>query len=189
MSNSLYSKIINKIRNSFILSDDDLLLVADVWNRSRFRVESSVCILPLLLLLGRFEQVLLLVDVSWNLSMSGDSLDLRVCAELLLESLVVLEGVFLARAKLKIHRKSAEASKIEDHSTHRSKFLRRIRLPDANVHFIGAAVDVLVVQAPSDTRHMLLSLCVVDLAGIRLLDLVDSDCFVVASRDEFATGW
>lgn len=47
--------------------------------------------------------------------------------------------------------------------THQSKLLRRIGLPQPNVHLVGAAQDIFVVSRPSHTDDMLHTFGVVHL--------------------------
>lgn len=146
----------------FILSDDGLFLISNDWNRSRLRVESSIGVFCLLLLFGGFEEILLFEDVAGNLTMSCNSLDLRMSAKLLLESLVVSEGVFFARIELKIILISNRYRRSFSTNSYRPKFLGCVSFPDANVHFVRATEHIFVVQAPTDRCDVLLTFGMID---------------------------
>lgn len=95
------SELIQILKSLLIFSDDDLLLLRHIRHRSRFRVQPTICVLSLFLQLGGLQQILLFEDISWHLAMLSDSLDLRMCAVLLLEGFVVSERVLLSRLQLK----------------------------------------------------------------------------------------
>lgn len=83
--------------NLLIFSDNDFLFISNKRHRARLRVQSSICVFAFLLLFGGFKEILLFEDVSWHLTMFGDSLDLWMRAVLLLQSLIVSEGILFSR--------------------------------------------------------------------------------------------
>lgn len=136
---------------------------------ARLRMHPPVVLLALLLVLDRTMLVLMIVNVFGHLSMLGDAADLRMRSELLLQRIAIAQGGLLARPQS-------------------AQLLGRSSLPQANVHFVRTAKDVLVVQAPAHTRDALHPFRVVNLARVSLVDVVDANRLVVAAGYELPAG-
>lgn len=152
-----------------MLPDRVLCALRHERHRARLRMHPPVVILALLLVLDRPMLVLMIVNVLGHLPMLRYTSDLRMRCKLLLERIAVAQGGFFARPQC-------------------AQFLRGTSLPQANVHFVGAAEDVLVVQAPADAGDALHPLRVVDFARVRFVNVVDANRFVVAAGDELPAG-
>lgn len=137
--------LFNLPQNLFIFPDDNFFLGRHERNRSRLRVETTIGLLSFFLLLLGSENVLLLEDVARDLTVLGDSLDLRVRAVLLLEGFVVSEGVFLSWVELEEENILATEAKDKHPATYSSKLFRGVSLPNADVHLIRSAENVFVV--------------------------------------------
>lgn len=74
------------------------------------------------------------------------------------------------------------------YSTHGSKFLRRFSLPYPDVHLVGSAEQVLVIEGPPDAGEALHALGVVHVPGVALQRLEDAERLVVGGGHQLLAG-
>lgn len=144
-----------------------LLFLADVGHLlALLGVLAHIGLLDLLLLLDRAHLLLCIEHVTRHLAMARDALDLRMSGILLLQRLLVIEIDALTW-------------------TDDAQLFGGIRLPHADVHFVGAGENVSIIEGPGHADHMLHAFCVVNIPRVTVVGIVDPNGLVVAGRDEF----
>lgn len=151
------------LHSLFVLIDDMLLLLGHIRHRTRLRVATAVVLLAHLLLAGRILLPLVVVHLLGHLPVVGDALDLGMRRKLLLQRVVLALGHLLPGPQ-------------------RAQLLRRIRLPQTNVHLVRPVVDVPVVLRPPHTRDVLHSLRVVHVPRVGLVHVKDAQRLIVGAR-------
>lgn len=73
--------------------------------------------------------------------------------------------------------------------SYRSQFFSCMCLPNANVHLIGSTEQIFVIQTPSNTCDVLLTLCVINFTRIRFFYFINSDRLVITARHKFFSCW